>query len=149
MAHVRGNIALALIIKSENSLIPKTNIPHALQNWQILYYGQEIDYKHWAALFHELKTNFDLNKLENLSIQSDRQSIISIQLFFNVMGWKRPSNHFQNSKCFMYVKIWFFCLIHKVDLCLANLNLRVPKWFAMYPVNIISHNKYAQYYTNV
>ena len=96
-----------------------------------------------------LKANFNLNKLKNLSIQFAMQSIISIQPFFSVMGWKRPSKHFQNCKCFIYVKIWFFCLIHKVDLCLANLNLQKPKWFATYSVNIMSRNKYTWFHTNV
>ena len=82
-----------------------------------------------------LRANFNLNKFENLSIRSDRQHIISIQSFFNVMGWKRPSNHFQSSECFIYIKSWFFCLIHKVDFCVANMNLRVSKWFTTYPVN--------------
>ena len=97
-----------------------------------------------------LKANFILNKLKNLPIRFYRQSIISIQSFFNVMGWKRPSNHFQSSKCIIYVKIWFFCLIHKVDFCLGNLiNLQVLKWFTTYPVNITSRNKYTWYYTNI
>ena len=50
-----------------------------------------------------LKVNFNLNKFENLSIRFDRQSIISIQSFFNVMRRKRQSNHFQSSKYFIYV----------------------------------------------
>ena len=57
-----------------------------------------------------LKANFNLNKFENLSIQFEKQSIISIQSFFSVMGWKRPSNHFQSSECFIYVEIWLFLL---------------------------------------
>ena len=35
----------------------------------------------------------------------------------------------------------FFCLIYKVDFCLAIISLRVAKWFATYPVNFISRNK--------
>ena len=35
-----------------------------------------------------LKGNFNLNKFENLSIQFEKQSIISIQSFFSVMGVK-------------------------------------------------------------
>ena len=84
-----------------------------------------------------LKANFNLNKFENLSIRFDWQSIISIQSFFNVMGSKRPSNHFQRSESFIYVKICFFCWIHKVDFCLANKNLQVSKWFATYPLPYI------------
>ena len=101
-----------------------------------------------------LTANFDLNKLKNLSIWFDRQSIISIQLLFNVMEWKRPSNHFQNSKVF-FSKIFYlfqnliFLLNHKADFCLKNLNLLVTKWFATNPVNIISRKKYTRYYTNV
>ena len=98
--------------------------------------------------YMNLKVNFNFNKFENLSIWFDRQSRISIQSFFNVMEWKRPSNHFQSSECFIDVKIWFFCLIYKVVFCLKNVNLWVSKWFAMYPVNFISHNKYT-WYTNV
>ena len=49
---------LALIIKSENSLIQKARIPHALRNWQILYYVSEIDYDHWAAIVREIKSKF-------------------------------------------------------------------------------------------
>ena len=48
----------ALIVKSESSLIRKTNILHALRNWQILYYVQDIYYKHWAAILRELKNKF-------------------------------------------------------------------------------------------
>ena len=88
-----------------------------------------------------LRANFNLNKFGNLSIQFENQSIISIQSFFSVMGWKRPSNHFQSSECFIYVEIRLFCLIHKVDFCLANVNLQVSKWFATYPV-INKHDKY-------
>ena len=87
-------------------------------------------------------TNFNLNKFENLSIQYEKQSIISIQSFFSVMGWKQPSNHFKALNVSSMSKFDFFCLIHKVDFCLANVNLQVSKWFAMYPVNFISHNKY-------
>ena len=57
--------------------------------------------------FVNLKANFNLNKFENLPLRFERKSIISIQSFFNVMWWERPSNHFQSSKCFIYVKIWF------------------------------------------
>ena len=49
---------LALIIKSWNSLIQKTNIPYSLRNCQILYYVQEIDYDDWAAILCKLKTKF-------------------------------------------------------------------------------------------
>ena len=78
-----------------------------------------------------LKANFNLNKFENLSIQFEKQSIISIQSFFSVMGWKQPSNHFKALNVWSMSKYDFFCLIHKVDFCLANVNLRVSKWFAM------------------
>ena len=101
--------------------------------------------------FVNLRTNFSPDKFENLSTQFERQSIIksiiSIQLFFSVMGWKRPSNHFQSPECFIYVEIWFFFfffflrLNYKVDFCLLNVNFWVSKWFAMYPVNFISGNK--------
>ena len=79
-----------------------------------------------------LKANLNLNKFENFSIQFDWQSIISIQSFFNMMGWKQSRNHFQMSESFIYVKIWFFCLIRKVGFCLSNVNLQVPKCFATY-----------------
>ena len=49
-------------------------------------------------------------------------------------------------------KLWMFylyqnfifmsSLIDMVDSCLANINLLVPKWFASYPANSISRNKY-------
>ena len=55
--------------------------------------------------YMNLKANFNLNKFENLSIRFDRQSIIRIQSFFNVMEWKRPSNHLQSSGSFVYIKI--------------------------------------------
>ena len=63
-------------------------------------------YAKWLAL----RANFNLKKFENLSIQFEKQSIISIQLFFSVMDWKWPSNHIQSSECFIYVKIWHFLL---------------------------------------
>ena len=43
---------LALIIKSESSLIQKTNILRAMRNWQILYY------EHWVGMLGELKSKF-------------------------------------------------------------------------------------------
>ena len=63
-------------------------------------------YTKWLAL----RANFNLKKFENLSIQFEKQSIISIQLFFSVMGWKQPSNHFQSPEWFIYVEIWLFLL---------------------------------------
>ena len=89
-----------------------------------------------------LRANFNPNKFENFSIQFEKKSIISIRLFFNMMDWKWPSNHFQNSECFIYVEINSFSLIHKADFSLANVNLPVSKFFATYPVNFISRNKY-------
>ena len=139
---------MALIIKPENSLIWKTNIfacDRFHMNYRIderfcitcrkLIMTTELQY------YVTLRANFNLDKFKNLSIQFERQSIISIQSFFSVIGWKRPSNHFQNSECFIYVYIWFFCLINKVDFCLVNVNFRVSEWFATYPVNFISRNK--------
>ena len=63
-------------------------------------------YAKWLTL----RANFNLKKFEKLSIQFEKQSIISIQLFFSVMDWKWPSNHIQSSECFIYVKIWHFLL---------------------------------------
>ena len=94
--------------------------------------------------FLNLRTNFNPDKFENLSTQFERQSIINIQLFFSVMGWKRSSNHFQSPECFVYVEIWFFFFFRlndKVDFCLVNVKFWVSKWSAMYPVNFISRNK--------
>ena len=95
-----------------------------------------------------LKANFNLNKFENLSIQFEKQSIISIQSFFSVMGWKQPSNHFKALNVSSMSKFDFFCLIHKVDFCLANVNLQVSKWFATYPV-INKHDKYRNVWRSI
>ena len=57
-----------------------------------------------------LRANFHINKIENLSVQFEKQSIITIHSFFSVMAWKRPSNHFQSSDCFIYVEIGVFLL---------------------------------------
>ena len=78
-----------------------------------------------------LKVNFNLNKFEELSVQFEKQSIISIQSFSSAMGWKQPINHFKALNVLSMSKFDVFCLTHKVDLCLANVNLRVSKWFAM------------------
>ena len=53
-------------------------------------------------------------------------------------------------------KLWIFYLcqnlvfmsnlIHRVDFCLANVNLRVSKWYATYPANSISCCKYTWLY---
>ena len=138
---------LALIIKSENSLIRKTNILAWDQfhmhcgidtfciTCEKLITPSELQY------YVNLRANFNHNKFENFSIQFERQSIISIQAFFNLMGWKWPSNHFQSSECFIYIKICVFCLIHKVDFCLANVKLRMSKLFSTFPVNFIHDNK--------
>ena len=72
-----------------------------------------------------LRGNFNLTRSENLSISFDRQSIMSMQLFFNVTGWKGPSNHLQRSECFIFFLIRFFCLNHKVDFCLAIVSLQM------------------------
>ena len=112
---IRGNTVLSLIIKSESRLIQKTNIPHALRNWQILYYVQEIDYKHWAAILCQLECKFNLNKLQNSSILFERQSVISIQLFFNVMGWEWQGKHFTKLKMFYLCQNFIFLLIVKSD----------------------------------
>ena len=77
-----------------------------------------------------LKANFNLNKFKNLSIQFEKRSIISIQSFFSVMGWKQASNHFKDLNVSSMSKFDFFCLIHMVDFYLENVNLRVSKWFA-------------------
>ena len=77
--------------------------------------------------YMNLKANFNVNKFENLSIQHEKQSIISIQLFFSVMGWKQPSNHFKVLNISSMLKFDFFSLIHKVDFSLANVNLQVSK----------------------
>ena len=129
---------LVLIIKSENSLIRKTNL-FACDRFHMhcridkfcitcskLIMTIELQY------YMNLRENFNLNKSENLSIWFDRQSIISIQLFFNVMRRKWPSNRFQYSECFMYVKIRFFCLNHRVDFCLANVNLQMLIYMISY-----------------
>ena len=93
-------------------------------------------YAKWLAL----RANFNLKKFEKLSIQLEKQSIISIQSFFSVMVWKQPSNHFLALNVLSMSKFDFFGLIHKADFCLANVNLPVSKWFATYPVNFISSN---------
>ena len=132
---------LALIITSENSLIQKTNIftydrlhMHCgINKFCITYMKLITTIK--LQYYMNLRANFNLNKFEKLSIRFERQSIISIQSFFNVMDWKGPSNLFQSSECFIYVEIsllffvfcCFFCLIHKDDFCLANVNLQVSK----------------------
>ena len=68
--------------------------------------------RNWFELHYyvNLRTKFNLNKFENLSIWFDRQSIINFQSFFHVMGWKWPRDHFPSPKCFIYVKIWFYYL---------------------------------------
>ena len=48
----------------------------------------------------------NLNRSENFSVRFERQSIISIQSFLNVMGWKQPSNHF---------KVWNVLSMSKSD----------------------------------
>ena len=78
-----------------------------------------------------LKAYFNLNKFENLSIRLEKKSIISIQSFFSVIGWKQRNNHFKALNVSSMSKFDFFCLIHTVDFCLANVNLWVTKWFAM------------------
>ena len=73
--------------------------------WPMYHLGSI--YAKWLAL----RANFNLKKIENLSIQFEKQSIISIQSFFSVLGWTWPSNnHFQSSECFIYVEIWLFLL---------------------------------------
>ena len=63
-------------------------------------------YDKWLAL----RANFNLKKFETFSIQFEKQSIVRIQSFFSLMGWKPPSHNFQSSECFIYVKIWLFLL---------------------------------------
>ena len=77
-----------------------------------------------------LKANFNLNKFGNLSTQFEKQSIVIIQSFFSVMGWKEPSNHFKALNVSSMSRSDFFCSIDKVDFCLPNVNLPVSKWFA-------------------
>ena len=142
---------LALIVKSENSLIREANIFASCRfhihcridkfciTCRKLITTIELQY------YVNVRASFNVNKFENLSFRFDRKSIISIQSFFNVMGWKRPRNHFQRSEYFFYVTVCFvflFFKIHEIDFCLGNVNLRVSKWFATYPVNFISRNKY-------
>ena len=50
---------------------------------------------------------------------------------------------FQSSECQNF--IFMSSLIHMVDFSRANVNLRVSKWFASYPGNSISQNKYTIY----
>ena len=83
---------LVLIIKSENNLNQKTNIFVCAQfhmHCQIDKFC--IKYRKLIMTIElqycvTLTANFNLNEFENLSVRFDRQSIISIQLFFNVMG---------------------------------------------------------------
>ena len=77
-----------------------------------------------------LKAYFNLNKFGNLSIQFEKQTVISIQSFFILIGWKQPTNHFKALNVSSMSKFEFLCLIRKVDFCLANVNLRMSKWFA-------------------
>ena len=53
--------------------------------------------------FVMLRANFKLSKSEKLLIQFKRQIIIDIYSFIdvNVVGRKRPSNHFQSLEYFM------------------------------------------------
>ena len=138
---------LALIIKSENSLTWKANI-FACDRFH-MHCGIDKFYITCRKLittielqyYGNLRGNFNFNEFENISVWFDRQSIISIQSFFNVMEWKRPSNHFESPEFFYICQnlIWF-CLIHKVDFYLVVENLRLSKWFVMYPVNVIFRN---------
>ena len=71
-----------------------------------LPYHPDSIYAKWLAW----RANFNLKKFENFSIQFEKQSAISAQSFFSLLGWKRPRNHFQSSKCFIFVEIWLFML---------------------------------------
>ena len=87
-----------------------------------------------------LSCNITWINLKTFQFDFEMKSIISIQSFSQMMSWKQPSNYFQSSECFIYVKIWFFCLICKVDFCFTN--VRLLKWFPTYPLNFVSRNKY-------
>ena len=83
-----------------------------------------------------LRANVNLNKFENL--------------FFNLIWWAKYNQHSVAFQCdeikttkqiifkalnvLSMSKFDFLNLIHKVDLCIANVNLRVSKWFATYPL---------------
>ena len=102
--------------KCFNSLIWKTNIFAC--DW--FHMHCRIDKFWWMCrklimifelqYYVNIKENFKLKKFDNLSIQYEKQSIISIQSFLSMMGWKQPSSHFQSSECFIYVEIWLFLL---------------------------------------
>ena len=125
---------LVLIVKSENKLIRKTNL-FACDQFHI-HYGIDqfcITYRKLITTIElqyyvNVIVSFNLNKSENLLIRFEKQSIISIQLFFNVMGWKDQAIIFKDLK----VLSDFFCLNLKIDFCLANVNLQILIYMTIY-----------------
>ena len=130
-------------------LIQKINIFAC--NWFHMHCGI---YKFWficrklittieLQYYVNLKANFNLNKFENLSIQFEKQSIISIRSFFSVMDWKQPNNHFKALNVSSMSKFDFFCWFLRLTFASQMLIYECQSGSQLkYPVNFISCNKY-------
>ena len=79
---------------------------------------------------------WEWHKFENVSISFEKHIIISIPSFFSVMCRNYQVITFKALNVVSMSKFDLFCLIHKTDFCLANVNLWVSKYFATYPVNL-------------
>ena len=80
-------------LDSENKHIHLRPIPHALRNWQVLYYVRKLITTNELKYYMNLRVNFNLNKFENLNQRWD---------VFQFDGMKSTKQWFS--------KLWMFYL---------------------------------------